>query len=660
MNRYTVGILLIVLCGTAIALTGVLLRPQQEDQGLNDRVSKNQVTAAADGMGQSLSDVSDSPDAIASSPALEDEAVVESLPEEFVGSAVCASCHSDRHKSYLETHHSRSLRSADAKTEYAGESFIHHLSQRSYDVVARGDQLWHREWKYFENPGKRFSTSTFPVQYVMGSGAFAKAYLLRDGEYLLQSPITWYSDKNELDIAPGYERKYHFGMTRTISSDCLYCHAGNIDQLEQNPRKPVLTELAIGCERCHGPGKEHAELYQAVQRIENVRVDGVDPDTAAITDTKIVHPSSLTRRQSESLCAQCHLHGDIVVDAAGKSIWDFVPGEDFADYRVHFKHDQPGQPDGAFTGHFDQMWQSKCHSLSETLTCMTCHPSHQGGAATDPLAWRRSQCNQCHSEHPCAVSIAKRKEENQDNCVACHMPKFETEIVHASTTNHRIAIYQPDAKLNDVVQEQLRLVDRNLSLPAEQIDRVKVVGQTLWMLQATSPSNEELAVSHRRVSALSGRLTSDVTLQSLLAQIDAMHAQQLSQNDGNPSAVKRLWDRASKEAAKVVAVEKAPSSVREAALEVLGSYQMESGQFRLAVETLTELTVIRRAASDWYNLGLALAKERRLPEAEKSLRKAIEIDGTYAPAYRSLSILYRAINPAAADEMSTMSDLLAE
>jgi tetratricopeptide (TPR) repeat protein len=46
---------------------------------------------------------------------------------------------------------------------------------------------------------------------------------------------------------------------------------------------------------------------------------------------------------------------------------------------------------------------------------------------------------QCHEQHPCAEDLTKRKNQNGDSCIDCHMKRLrKTDIVHTATTDHRI------------------------------------------------------------------------------------------------------------------------------------------------------------------------------------------------------------------------------
>jgi len=61
------------------------------------------------------------------------------------------------------------------------------------------------------------------MAYAVGSGSQARSYLLQRDGSLFESPITWFVQKGEWQLSPGYDRNLvHF--TRRIEPRCLYCH----------------------------------------------------------------------------------------------------------------------------------------------------------------------------------------------------------------------------------------------------------------------------------------------------------------------------------------------------------------------------------------------------------------------------------------------------
>lgn len=576
-------------------------------------------------------------------------------PNGYVGTAECAQCHADRHQSYLLTHHSRSLHEVDSDQENHGQTLVHRLSKRSYDVIAKDGGLWHRQWRHFsQTPNDRIPAGEFPVCFVIGSGAFAKGYLLADGEYLLQSPVTWYAGIDDLGMAPGYDRENHGGFTRVIDAECMFCHAGLLTQRDSNSKRLAIHELSIGCERCHGPGEAHAELYRDI-RSRDLSTQDIDP--------KIVHPGKLDRLQTESICGQCHLHGDVVVHPPGRQIWDFIPGEDLAETRLHYKHDQPGEFADSFTGHFDQLWQSKCYLQSDTLTCVTCHDSHLDEPVTDFVEWRRQQCNGCHADdHQCGLPLDQRIQQADNSCTQCHMPSIQSNVPHTSTTSHWIAVYESGKPrgIKTKSTATIRRVQSSPAIPDAALNRADTVAKANWAVDQTREGDFESLDSVGLDDALYEvlrRAPEDSYVQSLLARINRLRADRMMQSE-NSIVLDKTWRKVARHATIALQLEKRPVTSREGALEALGNQQLRDGKYSGAASSFAELTQIRRSAVDWYNLGICFGKLQRLPEAERAFHEAIRIDGTYVAPYRSLSILYRATNPAASQQYSAVAQRL--
>ncbi|OYP29460.1 hypothetical protein CGZ80_25010 [Rhodopirellula sp. MGV] len=582
------------------------------------------------------------------------------LPDGYVGTTVCASCHPQRHESYLGTHHSRSLSQIDQAMEHTLDGVIEHrASWRRYEVVKKGDEIVHRESKRFgDGQDQLVKVNEFPVEYVMGSGAFAQGYLLRDGEYLLQSPVTWYAKLDDIGMAPGYDEASQRGFSRMIDDECLFCHAGLATANNDNPHQPEIHELAIGCERCHGPGQEHVAIYQSAG---GQAVDGSLMSAGSVKNSKIVNPTTLGRVQLESVCAQCHLQAKTVVQAPGKTIWDFRPGEDLAKTQLYYKTEPAGDFDKVFVGHFDQMWKSPCYVQSETLTCVTCHDSHRDSPIDDPVAYRRDQCNQCHQDHGCSVEVATRQTENQNNCVSCHMPTLGSEVPHTSTTSHLIAVYEDRVPQRIEFDEApFRRIQTQTTLKQAELARSDRLARIYAAIDHKLESDDLLDRWNEpeAIESLIDGGEGDAEVYSLLARLEHLRADRLASTNVASQTIQELQERSLQFASKAIELEKRPVRSREAAVELLGTGLMEAGQAPAAVRFLGELTQVRRVASDHYNLALALARLGRVADAEKLFREAIRVDGSYAPAYRSLSVLYRSVDPVVSKRAAEMAERL--
>ncbi|MBK6731475.1 MAG: hypothetical protein IPG60_11120 [Bacteroidetes bacterium] len=60
----------------------------------------------------------------------------------------------------------------------------------------------------------------------MGSGQHTNSHMLLINGYLYQAPITFYTQKQQWDLAPGMEGGFNSRFSRIIESECLACHNG--------------------------------------------------------------------------------------------------------------------------------------------------------------------------------------------------------------------------------------------------------------------------------------------------------------------------------------------------------------------------------------------------------------------------------------------------
>src|SRR5207247_1613970 len=119
-------------------------------------------------------------------------------------------------------------------------------------------------------------------------------------------------------LSPGYHRYPYPFLTRAIAPGCLQCHTTGVQEIpgtQNGYLTPPFLEGGVGCERCHGPGQRHV---------------------ASGKSADIVNPSSLSPEKRDSVCAQCHLTGEIRVDRAGKSMGGFIAGATLSDYAATF------------------------------------------------------------------------------------------------------------------------------------------------------------------------------------------------------------------------------------------------------------------------------------------------------------------------------------
>lgn len=363
---------------------------------------------------------------------------------EYVGDRACADCHQEQTKTYRQHPMGRSLFSAgDAPPIERYDSAARNplvAGRFHFEVVRRGTELIHMEW--CQDPaGNVVAQQEAKIAYVVGSGAQARSYLTGDDGFLFESPVTWYTPKAQWDLSPGYEKlQYHF--TRRVDSRCLYCHSDGPRPVEHSInryRDPPFGQLAIGCERCHGPGALHVRT-QAVK-------DGID--------TTIVNPRRLSPTLRDNVCEQCHLQGEAIVARRGRAQSDYRPGLALHEFMSVFVRPPETTDASKIVTHFEQMHLSVCAQQSGgRFTCTSCHDPHAQPAPDRKVAFYRGRCLTCHGQPPapagvaargCRVPAAERTAKAPgDNCVACHMPRaLSSNASHLSVTDHRV-LRRPD------------------------------------------------------------------------------------------------------------------------------------------------------------------------------------------------------------------------
>jgi hypothetical protein len=323
--------------------------------------------------------------------------------------------------------------------------------KRHFEVLARGGQLYQSEYA-LDSAGKELFRETRKLDFLIGSGANGTGALVKQGEYLFEAPLSFYTKPGKWALSPGYEFG-DYGFNRPILAGCIVCHSGRPRIAESESAKfqePFFAELAIGCENCHGPGAAHI--------------------VAAGTDStsSIVNPAKLSPWLSNNICMSCHQTGDARVPKPGKTYLDFRPGQNLKDTLSIFlvPFDRTSAPKDDLLEHYLSMRLSRCYlSSGGKLSCISCHDPHGQPSAQDAAEYFRKKCFTCHTEKSCAIPLTLRQRKTPpDDCAGCHMPKRDVTVIsHSVLTNHRIVATAeepfPKVAFQLVSEQQPDLVD---------------------------------------------------------------------------------------------------------------------------------------------------------------------------------------------------------
>jgi hypothetical protein len=365
--------------------------------------------------------------------------------QDYVGSAACAACHAEIAESYSQHPMWSSLGPVSPDAPYFTEALLAPGGMCSYAVSANNGRLFHHE-AMRDSSGRFIYDQAVRVDYAIGSGTRGWSFLISRGELMFMSPLTWYSTTGEWDLSPAYRPDDPRRFGRPVTGDCLHCHSGRVavEPGNQNRYKsPPFFEASIGCERCHGPGKEHVAYH------ESGGISGRD---------LMVNPARLEPLERESVCDQCHLQADARIPRYGRTHLDFRPGQQLSDVATIFTLDYGDEQSARAVRHVHQMHASRCFQASNgAMGCTSCHDAHSVPKAEEKVNFYRQKCIACHQAEPhCALPEPQRRERSAaDSCIECHMPPLAAaDVAHTAQTDHRILRDPAAAPLIDRAPER--------------------------------------------------------------------------------------------------------------------------------------------------------------------------------------------------------------
>jgi predicted CXXCH cytochrome family protein len=408
----------------------------------------------------------------------------------YVGDTACAACHLDK----MTTFHAHPMgRSSPAITSLAGLELgglaapldplpgstalaarlgalerygtaVHNpfkAQGHTYRVERRGPNVFHIE-EQRDAEGRVILAVEAPVVMAVGSGSRGRSYVVNREGSLVQSPISWFSQRGIWDLSPGYERhNQHF--ERPIGRHCLYCHTNRAEPVPDTVnryRVPLALAPGIGCERCHGPGELHVASRRRGEALGGA-------------DYTIVNPARLAPPLRDAVCEQCHVSGEQTVMRPGRQLEDYRPGLPLDQFWSLFVLPADQADQHKSVTNVEQMHRSRCFQMSQgKLGCISCHDPHEEPAPGEAAAFYRGRCLRCHAGTPtpadhggharkgrvkgCSQAMAVRQQQG-DSCTACHMPRLRSSnIAHAANTDHRV-LRRPEPEGTAPLPGQLRL-----------------------------------------------------------------------------------------------------------------------------------------------------------------------------------------------------------
>ena len=360
------------------------------------------------------------------------------LPATFVGAAACSKCHERNHEEWVHGRHSKMLQPASPASvlgDFQQKSVTLHGSR--YGLRVEDGQFFIVE-SYLTGRQQEHR-----VQYTLGSRR-VQHYLTTDANgRIIILPPSWDVQRQEwfhnMDIVRPDE------STRTPvqqwNRGCIGCHVSqeivNYDPLSR-AYSTQWTDFGTSCERCHGPGSAHVELYA--------------PSKGATLPVapQIVRPTRLDAERGTAVCGQCHsLRGVMAPDfRAGADYYDYF--KPVLEYEAHDSRDPSYWVDGRprrFSNDAIGLWESQCF-LRGGATCTNCHTDpHLPDVDRNPqlAPTNNTLCTQCHVDIGKNVAAHTRHLVHSlgSSCVECHMPKTVVGV-KATMRDHTISLPVPE------------------------------------------------------------------------------------------------------------------------------------------------------------------------------------------------------------------------
>lgn len=389
----------------------------------------------------------------------------------FVGSATCAGCHADEAARWQRSQHRVAMALASdesVKAPFRGERLA--SAGASVQFAREGRAFVVRRTGGARGPtgpdGESASSSASAAELRV-SGTFGvdplQQFLLDAVDGRVQVlPWAW-------DARPAAEGGQHWRNLYPDATDpadplhfsrpaqnwnhvCADCHVTGFRKrydAESGKFASHWEELGVGCEGCHGPGREHVR-WAAAQEGRGAEGNAPsDPGLHARLDERrgvvwtidAMSGNALRSRPRDSsreldVCAQCHARRTAISE-------DYVAGEPFLDHYRPVLLDRglyhvDGQQRDEVYG-WGSFLQSRMHARG--VTCSDCHDPHSGSLRAEGDAL----CAGCHAPERYATPAHHHHPAGSSGsaCVACHMPTT-TYMQVDPRHDHSLRVPRPD------------------------------------------------------------------------------------------------------------------------------------------------------------------------------------------------------------------------
>lgn len=350
----------------------------------------------------------------------------------YLGPQACAECHRERVAEFQATRHFQA--NCVPRVGAMPSGFQPGSNELSFPELSLRFQMGESEGKFLQTSTQETPAGTkqqtSEVAFVYGAaGGNDEVYFTWHGDRLRELPMVWLEPQKAWGASP-FDRHGGGDFSRDMTIRCVECHNTWFEHVpsSRNQYGHQSNLLGVTCEVCHGPGSGHVKFHH--------------DNPGAKEPQEVVRPAQLSRERRMDLCAQCHSNA---LKHRGPA-FSYRPGLPLDDFYVTLRTKHPEEDHVA--NQTTYLRQSRCFQESDSLTCVSCHNPHQPRSPANAGA---ESCKSCHAPKDCSdqnrLPAAVR-----DDCIGCHMPEHRKIQVYFRTNadryvapvkryEHKIGIY---------------------------------------------------------------------------------------------------------------------------------------------------------------------------------------------------------------------------
>jgi predicted CXXCH cytochrome family protein len=374
----------------------------------------------------------------------------------YVDSGKCASCHKAIYEMWKDTLHNKSQQILTPTNDTVVVQWKGTIKLKSGNIPEVTVKLNETPEKVHQatlvdakDPSKEL---TYNAVRTYGGWGWKQRYQVKIGNNHYILPIqwnqatsrwvpynlqNWYNEDGSLRV-PTPEKSFEMS--------CAGCHNTGLELKKADKGyESKYVELNTGCEKCHGPGSEHAKAP---------RVKG-----------KIVNPKKLDYERGLEVCGQCHSRGASLPNGTFEFPWNdkdnkpYKLGEPLANY-FKFKPGLWGDPEAHSKSHHQQWldFQKSTHFQAKVF-CFDCHNPHGGPGRFQIVKadFNNALCLSCHGEDKKFANPEAIRNHTKHNyapetmgtsrCSSCHMVKTASSAEAGDIHSHDFKIIKPQLSL---------------------------------------------------------------------------------------------------------------------------------------------------------------------------------------------------------------------